>query len=98
MKNIKFDKVTMEKFNEAVNDLVEKTYETVIEKDEYYGEIEQKKQEIIENLKSQLSEDGQSQIDKLIECFDDQIFLTARGFTFIRVLDIEKLEQKIEKK
>ena len=97
MEKIDFSKITMEQVNEIISGLADMTFESVVEADEFYKETEQKKRKIIKNLRLKLDEKSKSQLDELIECFDDQIYITARGFSFVRVLDLKNLENKIKK-
>ncbi len=81
----------MEKARKLIVDLVENTFDSVVKEDSEYKELESQKNEILKKLKQNLSDQDFQEVEKLLDCLDGQNFITAMGFSFVRVLDLEKL-------
>lgn len=81
----------MENVRSLIIQAVENTYENIVKNDEEYKKLEAEKSEIINELKMTLKDEDFQKVETLIDCFDGQNFITAMGFCFVRVLDLDKL-------
>ncbi len=80
----------MENFRELIMNAVDNTLERVIKQDVDYQNLEELKTRILSELKSDLSAENFDKVEKIVDCMDGQNFITAMGFSFVRVLDIQK--------
>lgn len=81
----------MEILREKIISIVEETFENVVSNDEEYKKLENDKNELINKFKAKLADEDYQELEKLVDCFEGQNFITAMGFCFVRVLDLDKL-------
>lgn len=85
----------MENIRDLVIEAFENTYEYITNNDKDYQQIEKEKIELLIKLKSSLKDEDYQKIELLIECLESQTFIVAMGFSFVRVLDLNKLMEKL---
>ncbi len=83
----------MNTLEDLVIQAIDNTFREVIEQDEEYRNLNNKKDTLLLDLEDHLSGSDMEIIRALVGCLEKQIFITAMGFSFVRVLDIHKKKQ-----
>lgn len=81
----------MENLKELMLSAIENTNDNFIKNDQDYINLEKEKVLLMEQLKNSITKENYKKIEMLVKCFEEQNLITAMGFSFVRVLDLDKL-------